>query len=72
MARNDKENRMRGMCCHGSGYGKLFFGIFILAMGVSWLGNDIGWWKFNLPWFPLAIVLLGIAMIIGWSRREYE
>jgi len=72
LARNDKAGKTGGMCCHGSGYGKLFIGIFILAIGFSWLGNDMGWWKMNLPWLPLALTIVGIALIFGWSKREYE
>jgi len=73
VARNDREKGgIRGECCHGSGYGKLFVGIFILAIGFSWLGNDMGWWKMNLPWLPLALTIVGIAMIFGWSKRNSE
>ena len=73
MARNNKEdNGTYGRCCHGSGNGKLFIGIFILAIGFSWLGNDMGWWKMNLPWLPLALTIVGIAMIFGWSKYNAE
>ncbi len=54
----------------GHGYGKLFVGIFVLAVGVSWLGHDLGWWTFNIPWIPLAVAIIGIAMILGWEKRE--
>jgi hypothetical protein len=30
----------------------------------------MGWWRLNLPWFPLAITIVGIAMVFGWARRE--
>lgn len=72
MARKDREEFRHMHCCGGSGYGKLLFGIFILAIGVSWLGHDMGWWTFTLPWFPLAVVLVGLAILFGWARREYE
>jgi hypothetical protein len=68
MARNVRQRA--GVCCCGSGHGKLFVGVFVLAIGLSWLGNDMGWWRLNLPWFPLAITIVGIAMVFGWARRE--
>jgi hypothetical protein len=58
------------MCCHGSGYGKLFFGAFVLVLGVNWLGHDMGWWSFSLPWIPLLVILAGIAIILRAGRRE--
>jgi len=59
-------------CCGNASNSKLFVGIFILAIGFSWLGNDMGWWKLNLPWLPLALTILGIAMIFGWSRKNSD
>ena len=67
-----------GKCCcgyggmHGKGFGKLLFGIILLLIGGSWLGNDLGWWNFSLPWFPLAITLLAIGLIVKWFwKRQY-
>jgi len=57
------------MCCNGSGWGKLFFGLFIFLVGVSWLGNEMGWWVFSLPWLPLAVTLVGAALLIKWFIR---
>lgn len=54
----------------GRGVGKLLFALFILLIGVSWLGNDAGIWKFNLPWLPLAVTLLGIALVAKWLARS--
>lgn len=61
----------QGHCCgHCGGAGRLVLGGFIIMMGVSWLGHDLGWWSFTLPWFPLAVTLAGIAMVIGWHKKN--
>lgn len=60
-----------GHCCCGKHrMGGLLFGIFILLIGVSWLGNDMHWWSFNLPWLPLALVLVGIAILAKWKMKR--
>lgn len=55
-------------CC--SEFGGLFFGVFVLAIGLSWLGNDVGWWSFNLPWLPLAVSLFGLSMVVKWFTNK--
>ena len=54
-----------GKDCCGE-FSGLFFGLFVLAIGLSWLGNDLGWWAFNLPWLPLAVSLFGLSMVAKW------
>lgn len=69
-----KMGREDGMCdcrhCRRGGIGKLLFGIFLLLIGLSWLGNDLGWWRMSLPWIPLAFVLLAVGLIVGWALKR--
>ncbi|VVB67454.1 Uncharacterised protein [Candidatus Norongarragalina meridionalis] len=67
MARN-KEEEWNGKCCggHRRGAGKLIFGLFLLVMGVGWLGNEMGWWTVAIPWLPLAVTLIGAGMVVKW------
>jgi hypothetical protein len=69
MPRKEKDDEMHGHCC-GRGYGKLVLGVLVLVIGLSWLGYDMGWWNFNLPWAPLAVTLVGLAMVCGWLKRH--
>ena len=55
-------------CC--GELGGLLFGLFVLAIGVSWLGNDMGWWVFDLPWLPLAVSLFGLSMVVKWFTNK--
>jgi hypothetical protein len=43
----------------------LWFGIFLLLVGVAWLGNDMKWWSFDLPWAPILVVLFALSLILS-------
>ncbi len=43
--------------------GGMFFGLFLFVVGLSWFGNEAGWWQFELPWLPLAVMLIGASMV---------
>jgi uncharacterized membrane protein YoaK (UPF0700 family) len=58
------EHRMRG------GIFRLWLGILLFVIGVGWLGNDLGWWSFNIPWAPIVLVLFAISLILGWTWRQ--
>jgi hypothetical protein len=49
-----------------AGWGKLFFGLFIFAIGASWLAREMGWISFDLPWLALALMLLGASVLADW------
>lgn len=55
----------------GTGVWSLFFGLFVLIIGASWLGNSLGWWALNIPWLPLAVTLIGLSLVAGWLKRRY-
>lgn len=39
------------------------WGWVLLMAGVVWLADSLGWISFSLPWGPLAIILLGVALL---------
>ena len=46
-----------------------WWGLFLLLMGVAWLGEEVGWWTFNWSMVgPLALIFSGVMVFI--SRRK--
>ena len=67
----------RGMDCkfgcgHGSGIGGLIFGLFILTWGAIWLGNDLGWWQLEFPFWPILIISIGLAVLLGEIKKAFR
>jgi len=50
------------MGSHGN-TGAIAFGLFILLWGVTWLGNDMGWWDMNFPFWPVLVIAFAIGML---------
>lgn len=51
-------------------FNRLFWGLFIILLGVLFMGISIGWWNSNiwldiLSLWPVLIILLGISIIFG-------
>jgi hypothetical protein len=47
-----------------------WWGLFLIALGVGWLGDKLGWYRFD--WSiagPLALILVGVGMVFGRRRR---
>jgi uncharacterized membrane protein YcjF (UPF0283 family) len=49
--------------------GGIFIGLFILAWGVVWLGNDLAWWSIPFPFWPIIIILIGIAVLLDEMKK---
>ncbi len=50
----------------------IFWGIlaaFVLAGGIIWLGNDLGWWQIALPFWPIAVIFVGLVILISAIRK---
>ena len=41
-----------------------FFGFAMIVVGIILLGNEMGWFRWDIPWFPVVIILIGIYLII--------
>lgn len=53
----------------GVGVGGLLIGIFVIAWGIIWLGNDLGWWQMPFPFWPIVIILFGLAILLGEIKK---
>ena len=44
-------------------------GLFLLLLGVAWLGDTMHWWTFNWTMVgPLALIFAGFMVFIGRKR----
>lgn len=53
--RHGKEGKHRG----------LGFGLFLVIIGLVWMGNDLGWWAPTLPLWPTILVAFGAAIVLS-------
>ncbi len=55
------------------GGSSVFWGIVLLVVGFAWLGRNLHWFFFDVPWFPLILIAAGIYVIIrNWDKNEKE
>ena len=48
-----------------------WFALFLLTLGVLWLGREAGWWAFETKWIlPILLICLGAAAIINWATHR--
>jgi len=50
--------------------GRLFWGMVFLLAGLIWFGKEQGWIPFDLPFWPLALILLGVYFLLTTLRRN--
>ncbi|MCX6801083.1 MAG: hypothetical protein NTZ73_02750 [Candidatus Diapherotrites archaeon] len=55
----------------GFSTGGLLFGLFLVAWGTIWMGNDLGWWSISFPVAPAAILFIGLMVVIGAIRKFF-
>lgn len=49
----------------------MFWGIVLIVVGLIWLGNNVGWFFYDVPWFPVAMIAVGIYLIVRhWDREK--
>lgn len=47
-----------------------WWGLFILLIGVAWLGDTMGWWTFEWSMMgPIALIFAGIMVVFGRKGR---
>jgi hypothetical protein len=61
----NKEIRHRSHVGHS-----LFWGIVLLVVGFLWLGNNLRWFWYDIPWIPVAMIAGGIFLIIKHWEKE--
>ncbi|MFH0966734.1 MAG: hypothetical protein V1862_03510 [Methanobacteriota archaeon] len=57
--------------CKSDSYsiGGVLLALFILSWGVIWLGNDIGWWSLQFPFWPIVVIIIGLAILLHEVRK---
>lgn len=48
---------------------RLFWGLALIAGGIIWLGDQVGWFELDLPFWPTAMIVLGLYWVIS-SRKH--
>jgi hypothetical protein len=47
-----------------------WWGLFLLMLGVAWLGDTMHWWTFNWTMVgPLALIFAGFMVLVGRSKK---
>lgn len=44
--------------------------IIILVTGILWLINELEILTIDIPWFPVVLIIIGIAGIVEFYRRK--
>jgi len=39
--------------------------VILLIFALVWLFSDLGYWKINLPWIPVILIIIAIGMIFN-------
>jgi hypothetical protein len=48
-----------------------WWGLFIVVLGVAWLGDNMKWWHFEWSMVgPIALVFAGVMMTFQSQRRR--
>ena len=54
----------------GAGF---FWGIVFVVAGVIWLGNQFGWFYYDVPWAALFLIAGGLYLLVRhWDRPKQE
>ncbi len=64
-----KSYRFQSSCCsRSSSGGGSIFGLFILFLGLFYLGKNLNWWNYQLDWtviWPVIIIFVGLSIMGG-------
>ncbi|MDD1724654.1 MAG: hypothetical protein LUQ07_05950 [Methanospirillum sp.] len=52
--------------------GMIVIALFILSWGIVWLGNDLGIWIFDFPFWPVIIILVGITLLLYELKKSIK
>jgi len=48
----------------------LFWGIVMIVVGFVWLGNNLGWFSYEIPWVPVVMIAVGIYLILRYLEKS--
>lgn len=64
------DNAIQAAAKPASRLGRVFLGIFVLLIGLVWLGQNLGLrWLSELRFWPLMLILVGVFLMVGGRRR---
>ncbi|HWQ65586.1 MAG TPA: hypothetical protein VN372_01830 [Methanospirillum sp.] len=52
--------------------GGIILSIFILSWGIVWLGNDLGWWEFQFPFWPVIMIIIGLVILLREVQKSMQ
>ncbi len=52
--------------------GGFLIGLLVLGWGVTWLGNELGWWIMPFPFWPIIIILIGLAILLSTIKNAFH
>jgi hypothetical protein len=55
---------------HKKGISGILFGLFVLILGVIWLGNELTWWEITFPLIPAIIILIGLSILYNELKKR--
>jgi Flp pilus assembly protein TadB len=47
---------------------QLFWGVALVVVGLVWLGNNLGWFRYSIPIIPVAMIVFGIFLILKYHE----
>ena len=64
----EKNIKQRGTHGHS-----LFWGLVLLVVGILWLGNNLDWFIYDVPWFPVVMIAGGVYLILkNWEKDKSQ
>ncbi len=49
-----------------------WWGLFLVLLGLGWLGGMLNWFEFNWAWAgAIAIIIVGLGMMFGRRRHGH-
>ena len=54
----------------GHGGHSMFWGVALIVLGFLWLGRNLGWFLFDIPWLP--VVLIGVGAFLIWKHWDSD
>jgi len=58
-------------CCRHHRHGS-FWGIVLVALGLVFLADNLGWVCWDLPFWPVVMIIGGAYLIYTSGRREKQ
>ena len=53
-----------GGCCRDDGAGSIAVGVILMALGLFFFGNEVGWWAYELPVWPTILMAVGLIIVV--------